>query len=159
MQDMFDTAKRAAGNAVGRAAWEMDKVQRTSARQRELDLLMREHATLVDQVAGVVINLEQRGLITQSQLKVVAEQLRKVRAEIDQARAEIEAIRNEPFVPGAVTIGVQRTDPGATMPTPAVTAMAGPGGPITFAPCPRCKQPTPSTASFCSSCGMRLHQA
>jgi hypothetical protein len=155
---MFDTAKRAAGNAVGRAAWEMDKAQRTSGRQRELDLLQREHATLIDQVAGVVINLQQRGLITQNQLKVVAEQLAKVRTDIDKARADIEAIRNEPYVPGAVTIGVQRADPGATMPTPAVTVVGGAGAPITFAPCPRCKTPTPSTASFCSSCGMRLHQ-
>ncbi len=121
--------------------------------------MQREHATLVDQVAGVVINLQQRGLITQNQLKVVAEQLAKVRADIDKARADIEAIRNEPYVPGSVSISVQRNDPGATMPTPAVSTISGPGAPITFSPCPRCKQPTPSTASFCSSCGMRLHNA
>lgn len=159
MQDMFDTAKRAAGNAVGRAAWEMDKVQRINAQQHELDLLMREHATLIDQIAGVILDLEKRGLITQTALKVVAEQLRKVRQQIDQARAAIESIRTEPFVPGAVTIGVQRADPGATAPTPAVSVMASPVGPITLTPCPRCKQPTTSTASFCSACGMRLHQA
>ena len=34
MQDMFENAKRVASTAVERAAWEADKVRRTSQRQR-----------------------------------------------------------------------------------------------------------------------------
>ena len=34
MEDLFESAKRAASNAVERAAWEADKLRRVSERRR-----------------------------------------------------------------------------------------------------------------------------
>ena len=51
MQDMFDNAKRAAGAMMSRAAWEAERTQRIAAIQRELGLLQRERAALLDQLA------------------------------------------------------------------------------------------------------------
>ncbi|GEM_PF-1141277 len=155
MQDMFDNAKRVAGNVASRAAWEMDKMQRVNAHQRELDLLLRERASAVEQMVSTVLDLEKHGQITQNQLKVIAEQVRKVQDEIDHARAEIEAIRSESYTPGAS--GAYHADPAATAPAPAVTPGASAAGTaIALQPCPNCKQLAPSTASFCSNCGRRL---
>ncbi|HLY30568.1 MAG TPA: zinc ribbon domain-containing protein [Ktedonobacterales bacterium] len=155
MQDMFDNAKRVAGNVAGRAAWEMDKMQRINTRQRELDLLLRERASTVEQMVSAVLDMEKRGQITNNQLKVVAEQLRKVHDEIDHARAEIEAIRSEPYTAGASgASGVYPANSGGATPTVITPSASGTAGALQS--CPQCGRPSPTTASFCSNCGRRL---
>jgi len=47
MEDLFESAKRAASNAVERAAWEADKLRRANERQKELELSRRERAAMM----------------------------------------------------------------------------------------------------------------
>ena len=45
---------RAASNAVERAAWEADKLRRVSERQKELELVRRERAAMMEQLVATV---------------------------------------------------------------------------------------------------------
>ncbi len=117
MQDMFENAKRVASTAVERAAWEADRVRRTSARQREIDLLKRERSAVVEQLAGVLLDLERRGELTQAPLQAIATRLRTLTDDVNQGDTDITAIRNETFVPGTISINVQRKDDPNAMPS------------------------------------------
>lgn len=136
MQDMFDSAKRAAGAMVGRAAWEADKTQRIGAIQRELGLLHRERAALLDQLAGAVIDLSRRGEAMAPALKAIADRLAAMEEEVKRAQVAIQTIQSEKYQPAAAPYGI---------------GIAGPEK-----ACPTCGARMPATARFCSSCGARL---
>lgn len=139
MQDMFEQAKRAASNAVERAAWEADRMRRIGARQHDVDLAERERVALLDQLGSVVLDLDQRGQLTQPALKAMAQRLAQLRDELSRVRDDIQAIRKESFAPGTVSISVHRA------------------GAADTEPCPTCGQPVRKTAAYCSACGARLH--
>jgi DNA repair exonuclease SbcCD ATPase subunit len=145
MEDLFESAKRAASNAVERAAWEADKLRRVSERQKELELTRRERAAMMEQLVATVRDLEARGQITQPQLKSLAERLATLERDLANGQSDIQAIKNETYTPGSVSISVQRK--GATQPN---------AGGSTY-PCPTCGRPVRSSAAFCSACGARLH--
>ncbi|HEU4783800.1 MAG TPA: zinc-ribbon domain-containing protein [Ktedonobacterales bacterium] len=147
MQDMFENAKRVASTAVERAAWEADKVRRTSARQREIDLLKRERSAAVEQLAGVLLDLDRRGELTQGPLVAIAARLKALTDDVNRGETEITAIRNETFVPGTISINVQRKDdPNALAPTTSSS----------YTTCPSCGRSVRRSAAFCSSCGAKL---
>lgn len=151
MQDMFENAKRVASTAVERAAWEADRVRRTSARQREIDLLKRERSAVVEQLAGVLLDLERRGELTQAPLQAIATRLRTLTDDVNQGDTDITAIRNETFVPGTISINVQRKDDPNTIPSkPAVT-------PSSTIACPSCGRSVRRSAAFCPACGTKLN--
>jgi hypothetical protein len=145
MEDLFESAKRAASNAVERAAWEADKLRRVSERQKELELVRRERAAMMEQLVATVRDLEARGQITQPQLKSLAERLTALERDLANGQSDIQTIKNETYKPGSVSITVQRKD--ASQPA----SSAG-----TY-PCPTCGRPVRSSAAFCSACGARLH--
>lgn len=154
MQDLFENAKRAAGNAVERAAWEADKLRRATARHREVELLQRERTALVEQLAGVLLDLDQRGQLPDGPLKTLAERLRALDAEANHGHAEVQAIRAEQYVPGSVSISVQRRDDqhrddqhrDSTQDDPRDGTMS----------CPTCGRPVRRSAAYCPGCGARL---
>lgn len=143
MQDLFESAKRAAGNAVERAAWEADKLRRVTARQHEVELLQRERGALVEQLAGIVLDLSQRGQLPPGPLQTLADRLRTLDAEANRAATDIKSMRNEPYVPGAVTISVHRRDDQSADVRDTL-------------PCPTCGRRVRRGATFCSACGTRL---
>jgi uncharacterized coiled-coil protein SlyX len=138
MQDMFEKTKRMANTAIERATWEADKLRRSSARQRDIDLAQRERTIAIEQISHVVLDLEQRGQLPQEGLKALAQRLRTLDEEIAHGHRDIEAIRQETFAPGSVAISVTRH------------------GDANDSPCPTCGRPNRSDASFCSNCGARL---
>ena len=142
MQDFLEGAKRAASGAVERAAWEADKVRRSTARQRDVELLHRERGALMEQLGSVLLDLETRGQLTQPALKALAERLHTLTDEINSAVSDIQTIRGEPFAPGNISINVQRRD--ATHAADDIT-------------CPTCGRPSRRSAAYCSGCGARLH--
>ncbi len=149
MQDMFENAKRVASTAVERAAWEADKVRRTSARQREIDLLKRERSAAVEQLAGVLLDLDRRGELTQGPLVAIAARLKALTDDVNRGESEITAIRNETFVPGTISINVQRKDdPNALTPTTTTSS--------SYTTCPSCGRSVRRSAAFCSACGAKL---
>jgi zinc-ribbon domain len=140
MQDIFENAKRVANTAVERAAWEADKLRRATARQREIELALRERTTLIEQVATTLLDLEKQGKLSDEPLKMLAGRLRTLDNEVNSGHDDVKAIRNETFQPGTVSISVTRL-----------------GAPGDNSTCPTCGKPTRSNASFCSNCGARLH--
>lgn len=150
MQDMFENAKRVASTAVERAAWEADRVRRTNTRQREIDLLKRERSAVVEQLAGVLLDLERRGELTQAPLQAIAARLRTLTDDVNQGDTDITAIRNETFVPGTISINVQRKDdPNALPSTPAAASNT--------ISCPSCGRSVRRSAAFCPACGTKLN--
>lgn len=138
MQDIFENAKRVANSAVERAAWEADRLRRINTCQRDIDLAQREHTSIVDQLAGVILELERRGQITQEPLKALAKRLKALDDEMKRGQMEILAIRNETFTPGSISFSISRQGNDDTI------------------PCPTCRQPVRRSAAYCSSCGARL---
>jgi DNA repair exonuclease SbcCD ATPase subunit len=136
MQDMFDSAKRAAGAMVGRAAWEAEKTQRIGAIQRELGLLQRERAALLDQLAGAAIDLSRRNEAMQPALKAIADRLAAMEDEVRRAQSAIQTIQSEKYQPTAAPYSVSVSGPEKA--------------------CPTCGARMPASARFCSSCGARL---
>jgi hypothetical protein len=138
MQDIFENAKRVANTAVERAAWEADKLRRATARQREIELALRERTTLIEQVATTLLDLDKQGKLAEEPLKMLAGRLRTLENEVNSGHDEVKAIRNETFAPGTISISVTRqgADENST--------------------CPTCGKPTRASASFCSNCGSRL---
>ena len=145
MEDLIESAKRAAGAAMERAAWEADKLRRVNERQREIELLRRERMALVEQLVGTVRDLDRRGELTQPALKTVAERLRTLEDGVVNGQADIEKIRQETYTPGSVSVSVQRRD-----------ATYGAGSAADRRPCPTCGRPARLSAAYCSACGARL---
>ena len=145
MQDMFEQAKRVASTAVERAAWEADKLRRSSARQRDVELAQRERTALLEQLAATALDLEQRGQL-EGPVKALAQRLRALDGEIGRGKAEAEAIRAEPFTPGSISISVTRSGAGGS----------GSAGGADYGPCPTCGHRVRTSATYCSSCGARL---
>jgi uncharacterized coiled-coil protein SlyX len=138
MQDFLENAKRVANSAVERAAWEADRLRRVNARQHEIDLAERERATLLEQLGGTLLELDQRGELTQDPLRMIAQRLRTLESDVSRNKADVAAIRGETFKPGTVSITVTRQD--AT--------------PMDI--CPTCGKLVRAGAGFCPSCGARL---
>jgi hypothetical protein len=138
MQDMIESAKRAANTAIERAAWEADKMRRASARQRDVELAQRERATLLEQLASLALELEGRGQLAPAALVALAQRLRALDGEIRNGQADAQRIRAEAFTPGSISINVQRKGRDEV-------------------PCPSCGRPVRRSAAFCSSCGARMH--
>jgi len=136
MQDMIDNAKRAAGAMMSRAAWEAERTQRIGAIQRELGLLHRERASLLDQLAGAVIEMSRRGETMPPALKAIADRLAAMENEVRRAQSAIQTIQSEKFQPTAAPYSVGAT--GAEK------------------PCATCGARMPASARFCSACGARL---
>lgn len=138
MQDLFENAKRVANSAVERAAWEADRLRRTTARQHDIDVAQRERGALLDQLANVVLDLERRGQLTQPPLQALAQRLKALEDEVNRAQVDLLTIRKE-------------------------TYPNGPAGPASHAsieetePCPTCGQLNRKTAAYCNNCGARLH--
>ncbi len=135
MSDMFESAKRAAGAMMGRAAWEAEKSQRIAALERELSLLTKERAALIDQLAVVVADLGRRGELTQPALKALADRLTRLDDDMSRSQSAIKTIQSEKYQPGAVSF------------SPA----AGPSK-----SCPSCGAHMPLNSRFCASCGARM---
>lgn len=143
MQDFVDAAKRAASQAAERATWEANRLRRISARQRETDLAHRERLTLLEQMAGVMLDLERQGQLSQEALVALCRRLRTLDGEIAAGASEVQTMRAETFKPG---------NPPANGSQP---AQGGARRPREY-PCPTCAKPVRDTAAYCSACGTRL---
>jgi hypothetical protein len=142
MQDFVEAAKRLATQATDRATWEANRLRRVNAAQHEVELAQRERSALLEQLAGVALDLERRGQLTQEPMLGLVRRLKTVDQEINKGTAQVQTIRTEMYQPGV----------GAPGPNPA----QGQSLITREYPCPTCKQPVRDTAAFCSACGARL---
>lgn len=138
MQDLFENAKRVANSAVERAAWEADRLRRSTARQHDIDVAQRERVALLDQLANVVLDLERRGQLSQPPLEALAQRLKALEDEVNRAQVDLLAIRTEGYP----------------------STSHGPVGQASIEEtetCPTCGQLNRRTAAYCNNCGARLH--
>lgn len=155
MQDFIEQAKRVAGSAVERAAWEAEKVRRANARQHELDLLAKERAALIEQLAGVILDLDRRGQLPEGPLKILAERLRTLDADLARGTADVQSIRNEAFVPGSISISVHKR--GDQHQAGNGSNMSAPTSAADMVRCASCGSLSRRGAAFCAQCGARLN--
>lgn len=155
MQDFIEQAKRLAGSTVERAAWEAEKVRRANARQHELELQSRERAALVEQLAGAILDLDRRGQVPEGPLKAIAERLRTLDAELARGAADVQAIRNEPFVPGSISISVQRRGDANGQGNASGNGQ-GASNSASMVRCGSCGSFSRRSAAYCAQCGARL---
>jgi hypothetical protein len=142
MQDFVEAAKRLATQATDRATWEANRLRRVNAAQHEVELAQRERSALLEQLAGVALDLERRGQLTQEPLLGLVRRLKTVDQEITKGTAQVQAVRAEAYQPAGGSAG---PDPARVQ---SLTTREY--------PCPTCKQPVRDTAAYCSSCGARL---
>lgn len=138
MQDFLENAKRKASAAMERAAWEADKLRRSSARQKEVDLAQRERVTLLEQLAQMVLDLDKQGALSDSRLRALADRLRSLDGEIAHGQADVQTIKNEAY-------GSSPTPPNvAPRQVATVTEV-----------CTTCGKPIRGGAAYCPACGAR----
>lgn len=137
MQDFLENAKRKASAAMDRAAWEADKLRRSSARQKEVDLAQRERVTLLDQLAQMVLDLDTQGALNDSRLRALADRLRSLDGEITRGQSDVQTIKNEPY-------GSSPTKTPEPRQVATVTEV-----------CTTCGKPIRGGATYCPACGAR----
>jgi hypothetical protein len=142
MQDFVEAAKRLATQATDRATWEANRLRRVNAAQHDVELAQRERSALLEQLAGVALDLERRGQLTQEPLVGLVRRLKAVDQEITKGAAQVQSVRAETYQPASGPAG---PDP-----------VRGQSLTTREYPCPTCKQPVRDTAAYCSSCGARL---
>ena len=141
MQDFLENAKRKASAAMDRAAWEADKLRRSSARQKEVDLAQRERVTLLEQLAQMVLELDKQGALSDARLRALADRMRSLDGEIARGQADVQTIKNEPY---------------GSAPTATATATAAPRSVASITEvCTTCGQPIRGGATYCPGCGAR----
>lgn len=138
MQDLFENAKRVANSAVERAAWEADRLRRSTTRQHDIEVAQRERSALLDQLANVVLDLERRGQLTQPPLEALAQRLKALEDEVNRAQVDLLTIRKEAYPSAPTGAGVHASIEETE-------------------PCPTCHQLNRKTAAYCNNCGARLH--
>ena len=149
MQDMFENAKRVASTAVERAAWEADRVRRTSARQREIDLLKRERSAVVEQLAGVLLDLERRGELTQAHSRRLPRACGRsptMSTRVTPTSPRF-AMRHSCQARSASTCSAKMIPTRCHLSPPPRSTIA----------CPSCGRSVRRSAAFCPACGTKLN--
>lgn len=137
MQDFLENAKRKASAAMDRAAWEADKVRRSAARQKEVDLAQRERVTLLEQMAQMVLDLDKQGALSDSRLRALADRMRSLDGEISRGQADVQTIKSEAY-------GSSPTTTAAPRQVATITEV-----------CTTCGKSIRGGATYCPSCGAR----
>jgi hypothetical protein len=145
MQDIVEAAKRAAASAADRASWEINRRQRATARQHDIELARRERSTLMDQILHLVVQLDAQGKLTDPSLHALCSRLRALDGDIASGEREVRQINAQQYAPGSMLNG-----PGPSSASRARATLPGEH------PCPTCGQLVKDSAAFCSSCGTRL---
>ncbi len=136
---MFDKFKQNVGQAAAVAKWKADQMVRSNKVQQEISNVKREIATARDQIAGVVLDMRQRGEPVPAELEPVCASIDTLMADLAQHEAQLVAINAEQA-------------PGAAPVAPAAPAAA-------TKVCPNCHTNVPAAAMFCTPCGFNFAQA
>lgn len=161
MSSFFDKMR----SGAGKAAFEADKLRRTTAAQSELRRLRDEMNRAVNLVGRVAFDLHQRGQTSPPELRAACDAAAAVLAQVSAQEAEIERIRNEQYVePASAAYDpsplVCPAGHGPLTPGTRFCQHCGqPGVPPAAAPtipCPTCGTPLQPDARFCFNCGQPM---
>jgi len=138
---MFDKFKQMGAQGMATAKWKADQLVRSNKVQQEISNVKREIATARDQIAGVVLDMRQRGEQVPAELEPVCASIDGLMATLAEHEAQLATINAEqaPAAPGAAP------------------AYAAPGAATKV--CPSCHTNVPAAAMFCTTCGFNFAQA
>ena len=165
MSDFVESAKNMVSSAVSRTSWQAQKQLRVRSKQTEIDKLFEQRQQLVDELAGVAINLYQQNKLTDAQLSRLCASIQELDHDVQNREMQLQEIKSEMYP--------------ATQLAPAPTANYAPppayGPPAQGAPqpsaagpqprpqsqsqpqiCPNCGNPVRPNALYCRTCGAKL---
>ena len=165
MTGLFDKIRHSANKATRMAAFEAEKLRRTTTVQATIRTLKSEVERTTQEVGRVTLKLYKDGSITQSELAQICERAVSLQEQVAANEAELEAIRAEVFTDSEVSAQYGRVCPNGHGPLPAqdnfcqvcgapATEVSPPA--TTRLACPNCGVAMASGARFCSSCGQTV---
>jgi hypothetical protein len=150
---------------IDRMSFEADKRLRAGRVRSESIRLQKQAATLLEQIAERVLELDAAGAEIEPSLKAMVDEVRGLRRQAADMASEIEAIHAEqwvepatPVLPAPVQAPIREPRP-ASRPRSQATRTGEPAPasePRTQANCPNCGGPLRPMSVFCPNCGYKL---
>ena len=165
MADFLDTVKSKVSAAVSRTSWEAQKQIRVRSKQTEIDKLLEQRESLLNDLAQTAIELHRKNLLSDMQLARLCASIEELDHDVQNKEGQLQEIKKEGY-PAQQLAPAQTTD--YTPPTPVYTppAVAAPtqqGGAqapnpvqVQGAICPSCSNPVRPNALYCRNCGAKL---
>ncbi len=155
MSGIFDDMSRRANEVIDRAKFEADKLQRTTALQRELSDMRRKTDERKDEFSERALDLYRAGQIQSPTLADIARALDLLRVQLTAKEEELKYEQARNFAPaGSPSSSSGSSQPYSPSPQPTNVSSAQPSQPATRT-CETCGFVMPLTAVFCPSCGRR----
>ena len=165
MSDFVESAKNMVSAAVSRTSWQAQKQLRVRSKQTEVDQLFEQRQKLLDELAGVAMNLYQQNKLTDQQLTRLCASIQELDHDVQNREAQLQEIKNEmypatQFAPAPTT----NYAPPPTSVPPSQGAPQSPGAGRQPRPqsqpqtqiCPNCGNPVRPNALYCRTCGAKL---
>jgi RNA polymerase subunit RPABC4/transcription elongation factor Spt4 len=140
---MFDKFKQNVGQAAAVAKWKADQMVRQNKTQQEVNNAKREIAAAREQIAGVVLDMRQRGEPIAPELESACANIDGLMAHLAEHEAQLAAINAEQ-APSAAPAAAP-----ATYGVPVAATKV----------CPNCHTSVPAAAMFCTTCGYNFAAA
>jgi gas vesicle protein len=165
MSDFVESAKNIVSSAVSRTSWQAQKQLRVRSKQTEIDKLFEQRQQLLDELAGVAMNLYQQNKLTDSQLSRLCASIQELDHDMQNREMQLQEVKSEMY-PAAQLAPAPTTNyaPPPAYASPSQGAAqpsgAGPQPRPQSQPqpqiCPNCGNPVRPNALYCRTCGAKL---
>jgi hypothetical protein len=165
MSDFVESAKNIVSSAVSRTSWQAQKQLRVRSKQTEIDKLFEQRQQLLDELAGVAMNLYQQNKLTDSQLSRLCASILELDHDMQNREMQLQEVKSEMY-PAAQLAPAPTTNyaPPPAYASPSQGAAqpsgAGPQPRPQSQPqpqiCPNCGNPVRPNALYCRTCGAKL---
>ncbi len=165
MSDFVESAKNIVSSAVSRTSWQAQKQLRGRSKQTEIDKLFEQRQQLLDELAGVAMNLYQQNKLTDSQLSRLCASIQELDHDMQNREMQLQEVKSEMY-PAAQLAPAPTTNyaPPPAYASPSQGAAqpsgAGPQPRPQSQPqpqiCPNCGNPVRPNALYCRTCGAKL---
>ena len=165
MSEFVESAKNIVSSAVSRTSWQAQKQLRVRSKQTEIDKLFEQRQQLLDELAGVAMNLYQQNKLTDSQLSRLCASIQELDHDMQNREMQLQEVKSEMY-PAAQLAPAPTTNyaPPPAYASPSQGAAqpsgAGPQPRPQSQPqpqiCPNCGNPVRPNALYCRTCGAKL---
>jgi hypothetical protein len=168
MADFLDSVKNKVSAAVSRTSWEAQKQIRVRSKQTEIDKLLEQRETLLNDLARTAIELHQKGLLSDVQLSRLCASIEELDHDTQNREVQLADLKKEAYpaqqlapnqtadyTPPTPTYTPPASSTPAAFPQPGMQAAAS-GSQVQGAICPSCSNPVRPNALYCRNCGAKL---
>jgi hypothetical protein len=152
-------------SAVSRTSWQAQKQLRVRSKQTEIDKLFEQRQQLLDELAGVAMNLYQQNKLTDSQLSRLCASIQELDHDMQNREMQLQEVKSEMY-PAAQLAPAPTTNyappPAYASPSQGAAQPSGAGPqprPQSQSQpqiCPNCGNPVRPNALYCRTCGAKL---